>query len=52
MDCDLVRELFVLTTISFDLSSYNSLSSPSGLSHSPLMKVPLELLTSLMNIYS
>ena len=36
------------TTISSDLSSNGSDSSPSGLSLSPLMNVPFELLTSLM----
>lgn len=40
------------TTMSSDLSSYGSLSRPSGLRRSPLMNVPLELLTSLMKIYS
>jgi hypothetical protein len=40
----------VHTTMSSDLSLYGSLSRPSGLSRSPLMKVPLELLTSLMKI--
>jgi hypothetical protein len=39
------------TTMSSDLSSYGSLSRPSGLRRSPLMKVPLELFTSLMKIY-
>lgn len=38
------------TTMSSLLSSNGSDSRPSGLSRSPLMKVPLELLTSLMNI--
>ena len=41
---------FVLTTMSSLLSSYGSDSRPSGESRSPLIKVPLELLTSLMNI--
>lgn len=36
------------TTMSSDLSSNGSDSSPSGLSLSPLMNVPFELLTSLM----
>ena len=40
----------VHTTMSSDLSLYGSLSRPSGLSRSPLMKVPLELLESLMYI--
>lgn len=38
------------TTISSDLSSYSSLSSTSGLLHSPLMNAPFKFLTSLINI--
>ena len=45
-----LRKKVELTTISSVLSSYGSDSSPSGLSRSPLMKVPLELFTSLMKI--
>ena len=37
------------TTMSSDLSSYGSLSRPSGLSRLRLMMVPFELLTSLMS---
>jgi hypothetical protein len=43
---------WIHTTILSDLSSYSSLPSPSGLSSSPLMNVPLEPLTSLMKIYA
>jgi hypothetical protein len=39
-----------LTMISSNFSSYGLLSKPSGLSHLLLMKIPLELLTSVMYI--
>jgi hypothetical protein len=42
----------VCTSISADLSSYVSLSRPSGLNRSQLMDVLLEPLTSLMKIYT